>query len=419
MKIIILKRDKVGDMLLVTPLLAHLRASLPQAEIHLLANDYNAWVVEGNPHIDRLWVYPRVRHGASVRPMALWQQIKQVWQLKRERFDVAIAAGGVISPRAVKRILRLGAARTIAYAADSAVTSTDINADTSAVTNTDTNTDTSADTSADNKADTSADTSAGTGTRTGTDPRAADAVLFARLTDALPYNRALHEVESNLHLLAPLGVAMPAQPIYPHYTLRDPWLAEGRAWVEHQGLTPGRFVVIGLNARRVKRKPTTAQILAWSRYFKHTLNLDSVLIWQPGPASDRVYPGDDEIVGPFIGQLPPYLKPYRNPDDVRAAMGVLWHAATSIFPDGGIAHLASVSPGGVLALFAETDVSPHPDNWRPYTPRSAYLEAAKTVAEISDAQVFAKVEWLLAQPAQQTAPVALPELPLPPPSSSS
>ena len=46
MKIIILKRDKVGDMLLVTPMLQHLRGCLPQARIHLLANDYNAWVME-------------------------------------------------------------------------------------------------------------------------------------------------------------------------------------------------------------------------------------------------------------------------------------------------------------------------------------------------------------------------------------
>ena len=374
MKIIILKRDKVGDMLLVTPLLGHLRASLPQAEIHLLANDYNAWVVEGNAGIDRLWVYPRVRHGASVRPWALWQQIRQLWQLRRERFDVAIAAGGVISPRAVERILRLGAARTIAFAGGAAEA----------------------------RASTSADAGTGTGADTAahleSGPALANAAPFARLTDAVPYNRALHEVESNLRLLAPLGVAMPAQPLFPRYTLRDPWLADGLAWVKQQGLTPGRFVVIGLNARRVKRKPAAAQILAWSRHFKETLNLDSVLIWQPGPASDRVYPGDDEIVGPLISRLPPYLKPYRNPDDVRAAMGVLWHAATSIFPDGGIAHLASVSPGGVLALFAETDVSPHPDNWRPYTPRSAYLEAAKTVAGIPDEQVFAKIEWLLAQP---------------------
>ena len=42
MKIIILKRDKVGDMLLVTPMLEHLRKSLPQAEIHMLANAHGA-----------------------------------------------------------------------------------------------------------------------------------------------------------------------------------------------------------------------------------------------------------------------------------------------------------------------------------------------------------------------------------------
>ena len=32
--------------------------------------------------------------------------------------------------------------------------------------------------------------------------------------------------------------------------------------------------------------------------------------------------------------------------------------------------------------------------------RASYLEAAKTVAEIADDQVFAKLDWLLEQPAQ-------------------
>ena len=88
MKVVILKRDKVGDMLLVTPMLEHLRRTLPQAEIHMLANDYNAWVLEGNHNIDRLWVYPRVRHGASLRPRAVIEQLRQLWQLRRERFDL-------------------------------------------------------------------------------------------------------------------------------------------------------------------------------------------------------------------------------------------------------------------------------------------------------------------------------------------
>ena len=349
MKVIILKRDKVGDMLLATPMLEHLRRRLPRAEIHMLANDYNAWVIEGDRDIDRLWVYPRVRHGARLRPMALVEQLLQLRSLRREKFDFAIAAGGVVSPRAAGRILKLGARRTIAYA------------------------------------------HAG--------PDASDPV-FLKLTDPVTYDRSLHEVESNLRLLAPLGVDMPEAIIHPRYSLAPEWRASGATWLASQGLAPGKFVVIGLNARRVKRKPGTGQILAWARYFKATLGLDSVLIWQPGPADDRVYPGDDAIVGPFMREMPLYLKPFVNPQDVRAAMGVIWHAATSIFPDGGIAHLASASPGGVLALFAETDVSPHPDNWRPHARRSAYLEAARTVAEIVDADVFERVEWLLAQPIQ-------------------
>jgi ADP-heptose:LPS heptosyltransferase len=350
MKVLILKRDKVGDMLLVTPMLEHLRQRMPQAEIHMLANDYNAWVIEGNRNLDRVWIYPRVRHGASVRPLALLEQAWQVLALRRQHFDFAIAAGGVVSPRAAGRIVRLGARRTVAYA--------------------------------------------------GAGPDAANAV-FRKLSDPIAYDRSLHEVESNLRLLQPLGVTMPDSPMYPRYMLTPEWREPGAAWVAQQGLTPGRFVVIGLNARRAKRKPGTGQILSWARHFKQDLGLDSVLIWQPGPPDDRVYPGDDEIVAPFIRQLPPWLKPFRNPQDVRAAMGVIWHAATSIFPDGGIAHMASVSPGGVLALFAETDVSPHPDNWRPYTRRSTYLEARKTVAEITDAQVFERVAWLLAQPQQE------------------
>jgi ADP-heptose:LPS heptosyltransferase len=190
-------------------------------------------------------------------------------------------------------------------------------------------------------------------------------------------------------------------PLRPYLQLGRQWLDAGTAWVASQGLAPRRFIVIGLNARRAKRKPTTDQILSWSRHFKDRLGMDSVLVWQPGPPDDRVYPGDDDIVGPFIRHLPPYLKPFANPADVRAALGVIWLAATSIFPDGGIAHLSSVSPGGALALFAETDISPHPDNWRPFAARSSWLEAPRTVAEISDARVFERVDWLLRRPRQE------------------
>ena len=73
MKILVLKRDKIGDLLLTTPLLAQLKAGIAGVQTHLLANDYNAWVVAGNPHIDRVWVYRRVRHAGRVSIGAAWQ----------------------------------------------------------------------------------------------------------------------------------------------------------------------------------------------------------------------------------------------------------------------------------------------------------------------------------------------------------
>jgi hypothetical protein len=66
-KILVIKRDKIGDLLLTTPMLAHLKAALPAAEVHLFANDYNAWMVADDPHVDRRWIYPRVRVGRQVR----------------------------------------------------------------------------------------------------------------------------------------------------------------------------------------------------------------------------------------------------------------------------------------------------------------------------------------------------------------
>ena len=103
MKILIIKRDKLGDLLLATPMLAHLKASLPRAEVHVLANDYNAWVVDGNADIDRRWIYRRVRNGGRVSIAAVLQDVAQGFALRREHFDCAIVANGEDSPRATAR----------------------------------------------------------------------------------------------------------------------------------------------------------------------------------------------------------------------------------------------------------------------------------------------------------------------------
>ena len=342
MKVLVIKRDKIGDLLLTTPLLAQLKAGLPQVETHLLANDYNAWVVTGNPHVDRVWVYRRVRNAGRVSLGAAWQWLWQSLALRREHYDWIVVANGDESPRAIRRGLSLGGTRIVA--------------------------------------------------------RCADALKYPRLTDPLPPDASSHEIERLLALLAPLGISLPAERIFPTYRLPEECSTFALHWLAERGLAPGKYVVLGLGARRPKKQPSTAQVLAWSAHLKQHRGLDTVFMWTPGKSGDPLYPGDDDVARPVLDAASrghaPQIQPFRGP--IPEALGLIWSARTSIFPDSGLMHFAAASPGGVLGLFAETDVSPAPAQWAPRGPKAGYLEADKSVSEISDALVYERLATLLA-----------------------
>ena len=67
----------------------------------------------GNPHVDRVWVYRRVRHAGRVSLSAAWQGRRQDRALRRERYDWVIVANGDESPRAIRRGLSVRGARTV------------------------------------------------------------------------------------------------------------------------------------------------------------------------------------------------------------------------------------------------------------------------------------------------------------------
>ena len=344
MKVLVIKRDKIGDLLLTTPLLALLKAAAPQVETHLLANDYNAWVVADDPHIDRVWTYRRVRNAGRVSLGAIWQWLWQSLALRREHYDWVIVANGDESPRAIRRGLSLRGARTVA--------------------------------------------------------RCADASNYPGLTDPMPLDVSSHEIERLLVLLSPLGIPKPekGRAPFPEYTLPSASAAFARRWLAARGLTPGKYVVIGLGARRPKKQPGTAQVLAWSAHLKQRWNLDTVFMWTPGKSGDALYPGDDEVAQPVLDAaadgMAPQIHPFRGP--IPEALGLIWSARTCIFPDSGLMHFAAASPGGVLGLFAETKVSPAPAQWAPRGKNTDYLEAGRSVSELPEALVYERLAKLLA-----------------------
>ena len=336
-KILVIKRDKIGDMLLTTPLLARLKAALPRAELHLLANDYNAWVVADNPHVDRLWVYRRVRNGGRVSLPAAWSWLLQGAALRRQRFDWVLVANGDESPRAIRRGLAVRGRRTAA--------------------------------------------------------RCADPSRYPRLTDPLPVDRQGHEVERLLAFAGPVGIATDAPSPLPSYVLPASGARFAARWLGERGLAAGGYVVLGLGARRAKKQPSTAQIVSWTTRLKAAHGLDTVFMWTPGKADDPRYPGDDDIAQPVLDARLPHLHPFRGP--IPEALGLIWGAKTSLFPDSGLMHFAAASPGGVVGFFAETGVSPSPAQWAPRGARATFLEEPRSVAELSEARLFAALEPFL------------------------
>lgn len=337
MKILIVKRDKLGDMIVTTPMLRVLRTALPDAEIHLLAAEYNLWVVDGNTCIDQRWSFGRARTGKKIHWGAALGQLKLYLHLKREKFDFAIAAGGEASHRALSRTLHAGAKRTVGYATD--------------------------------------------------------AKWRAKISDSLKPDEREHESVRIARLLEPLGVSLPDLLPDPEFIPPASGLAFADQWLADEKIAPQTFWVLGIGSRIPNHQPNTEQILRWARWAKESRGLETVFMWTPGAADHPLYPGDDAIAEPVLAAGMPYIHAFRG--GLKEAIGLIWRANTSLFPNSGLMHFASTSPGGVLGLLANADVWDAKAQWKPIGSRARYVETRGSAHAFTDAEVFAQIDDLL------------------------
>jgi len=88
MKILIMRLDeRLGNLLLTTPLLSALRAHLPRAVIHMMVARRKQDIVNTNPAID--CVIPFEKRWLWTRP---WHHLALVYRLRHEHYDWAIDA---------------------------------------------------------------------------------------------------------------------------------------------------------------------------------------------------------------------------------------------------------------------------------------------------------------------------------------
>ncbi|MBK8759866.1 MAG: glycosyltransferase family 9 protein [Sulfuritalea sp.] len=118
-KILIIRRDNIGDLVCTAPLIAALRQRFPAAWLGALVNSYNAPVLEGNPDLDEMFVYTKAKHRSGNESLAaiLWRRLRMMRRLRAMAIDDVIVATTSPQPRAVKLARWLKPKRVIGFGA--------------------------------------------------------------------------------------------------------------------------------------------------------------------------------------------------------------------------------------------------------------------------------------------------------------
>ena len=60
-KLLVIRRDNIGDLVCTTPLLRSLRQKYPEARIDALVTSYNEPILENNPDVDYVYAYTKAK----------------------------------------------------------------------------------------------------------------------------------------------------------------------------------------------------------------------------------------------------------------------------------------------------------------------------------------------------------------------
>ncbi len=86
-KILVIRLDRVGDLVLSLPAIQALRERFPQAKISLMARTYTRELLEGHPLIDEVIPYDYKKGGRHAFPLGYFYFLKEI---KKRQFDAAL-----------------------------------------------------------------------------------------------------------------------------------------------------------------------------------------------------------------------------------------------------------------------------------------------------------------------------------------
>jgi len=292
-KILVIRSDNIGDLVLTTPVFAALRARFPGASIEALVNSYNAPVLAGHPDVDHVHVYTKRKHLEA--GAARWREharvVRQWLALRARRFDHVLVAAPGFQPRQVRLARTLRARHVSAFVPQgSAAPGVDL-------------------------------------------PVAYDAARG-------------HHVEDTFRILGPLGIAGAPPPLR---------LAIEPPARRHFGALP--LVGVHISARKPRNRWPEPHYARFMRELHDRSGVQFRLFWSPGDGDDPRHPGDDRMAARIAAQargLPVDAYPTRTLRDLAHGIAA---CDAFVCSDGGAMHMAAALGKPILCFFGDSPAS--------------------------------------------------------------
>lgn len=331
MKILIIRRDNIGDLICTTPLIRALRLAYPQAQLDILVNSYNKAAVEHNPDLDNIYCYTKGKHRTFKQ--SLWsvhvQRIKTLWILRQNRYDYIILAQASFSIYPFRLAKWIKPQAIIGYAPENTVSP----------------------------------------------------IQLTHPISTSVFTQQTHEVERVLKLLMPLSVK---------YDLLTPLVLKASTQLAEalkQKLTfrsNAPIIGIHISARKVDQRWPTEYFIELIRELDQKSFYQFMLFWSPGNENNKHHPGDDLKAQQIIAALPniPLLPcPTERLEELIAAMSL---CDAVICSDGGAMHVAAGLGKPIVCFFGSSNAK----QWHPWgVPHVVLQPSSKQVADIKLIQV--------------------------------
>ncbi len=311
-RILVVRLDRIGDLVCTTPLLEALRYYFPEAEITLVTSQYTAPLFEGYPFIDHLVTYPKHKYlPTSSRLQNFFSQIKVAFKILRQKYDLAFGPKAHLQNKQAVLVFLSKASIRIGRA-----------------------------------------------------PR-----KKSRRWLTFCYNRILppqkefqHEVECNLELLTPLGIDMKELKTFkPRLFISPQREKELLSKLKAKNIEPQRYILYHYQKRN------TGRDWPWEYYLKviETLNkkFPDYQMVVSGTLPQELFSGATKTLK---------IIPLRT-EHLQHLAALIKNARLFISPDCGPAHIAAALSVPQITIFFSLNEG-HIARWRPYSNRAVILK---------------------------------------------